>query len=160
MRLVEGKTVTLPNAAAAELMKDVLKKGGLFSFRARGTSMVPFLREGDTLAIAPLENQRPRPGDVVAFSYSTQRGPNLVVHRVVGRQGTAFVVQGDGNGCSPEIIRSENILGRLVKVERDGRRVRLGLGPERGLIAWLSRSRLLWGLIWPVWHQVRKFLKR
>ena len=51
-----------------------------------------------------------------------------MVHRVVGRQRTGFVVQGDGNGCTPEIVSSENILGRLVKVERDGRHVRLGLG--------------------------------
>ncbi len=141
-------------------MTAVLEKGGRLGFRARGTSMVPLVRDGDILTIAPLANRRPRLGDVVAFSYPAKRGPNLVVHRVVGFTRPATVLQGDGNGCTPEIISSEYILGQLVKVERDGRRVRLGLGPERRFIAWLSRTRLLWTLVWPVWRHVRHHFRR
>ena len=156
----EEKTLTLPSAAVVELMKAVLEKGGLFGFRAHGTSMAPFLRDGDTLIIAPLTNRQPRIGDVVAFSYPTAQGAALVVHRVVGRQKTGLVIQGDGNGCTPEIIHSENLLGRLVKVEREGGQSHLGLGPERRLIAWLSRTRLLWSTVWPAWREVRQLFKR
>jgi hypothetical protein len=159
LKPVEQKALTIPNAAAAGLMDDILERGGRFRFRAGGASMVPFVRNGDTLTIAPLANQPPRLGDVVAFSQPTEKGAHLVVHRVVGRQGTALVVQGDGNGCAPEVICSENVLGRLVEVERNGRHVRLGMGSERPLVAWLSRTRLLWILVWPVWHQVRKLFK-
>jgi hypothetical protein len=156
----EEKTLTLPNAAIAELMEAVLEKGGLIGFRAHGTSMTPFLRDGDTLTFAPLANRQPRLGDVVAFSRPTEREPTLVVHRVVGRQKTGLVIQGDGNGQAPEIIPSESMLGRLVKAERDGRQFHLGLGPERRLIAWLSRTGLLWSLLWPIWCEVRQFFKR
>lgn len=160
MRQCEARTLTLTSAGVADLMGAVLEKGGRFGFLARGTSMVPFLRDGDVLTIASLDNRQPRLGDVLAFSYPGEKGPNLVVHRIVGYKRPAIVLQGDGNGCTPEIISSERILGRLVKVERDGRRVRLGLGPERRLIAWLSRTRLLWTVVWPVWHRVREFLNR
>ena len=36
-------------------------------------------------------------------------------------------------------IPRENLLGRVTRVERNGKAVWLGLGPERTLIAWLSR---------------------
>jgi hypothetical protein len=37
----------------------------------------------------------------------------------------------------------DDLLGRVTRVERGGRRVRLGLGLERLAIAWLSRIGLL-----------------
>jgi hypothetical protein len=37
----------------------------------------------------------------------------------------------------------DDLLGRVTRVERGGRRVRLGLGLERLPIAWLSRIGLL-----------------
>jgi hypothetical protein len=121
--------------------------------------MTPFIRDGDTLTIAPLENRRPRLGEVVAFSYPPEEGSKLVVHRVVGFRRGDFIVRGDGDGCVAEIVSSGNVLGRVVRVERDGRYVRLGLGPERRLIAWLSRSRVLWRFVWPVWRPVRQIFK-
>ena len=159
MRPLHKKTLALSGRVLAELTHAVLDKGSLFRFCARGGSMTPFIRDGDTLTIAPLANRPPRLGEVVAFSCLTEEGMELVVHRVVGRRRRGFVVQGDGNGCMPEIVSSENILGRLVKVERDGRQVRLGLGPERRLIAWLGLARLLWISVWPVWRTVRQIFK-
>ena len=41
------------------------------------------------------------------------------------------------------IVSLPGILGRVTRIERAGRRVRLGLGPERALIAVLSRRGLL-----------------
>lgn len=122
--------------------------------------MTPFIRDGDTLTIAPLASRPPRLGEVVAFSCPIEKQAKLVVHRVVGRKESGFVVQGDGNGCAPEIVSSQNILGRLVKVERGGRYVSLGLGPERRLVAWLSRTRLLWSLVWPAWCGFRQVFRR
>lgn len=160
MKPLEEKALAFPGAVVAELMQAVLEKGGLFRFCARGGSMTPFIRDGDTLTIAPLASMPPGLGEVVALSNPVENESKLVVHRVIGRQRTGFIVQGDGNGCTPEIISSENILGRLVKVERAGRHVRLGLGTERRLIAWLSRTRLLWRLVWPVWREFRQLFKR
>ena len=37
-----------------DISEEILGKGKQFSFRARGTSMSPFIREGDTVIISPL----------------------------------------------------------------------------------------------------------
>jgi len=144
----------------AELMKAVLKRGSLFRFRARGASMTPFIRDGDTLTVEALEGRTPRVGDVVAFSVASPERPSLAVHRVVDDLGSRIVVQGDANGCDSETIQRGDILGRVVKVEREGDRRRLGLGPERRLIVWCIRSGLLWGLVWPVWNGFRRLIRR
>jgi len=155
----EQGTLVLPTRGVAELMEAVLESGSLFRFRAHGTSMAPFLRDGDNLTIAPIANRVPQVGDILAISYPTGKGPGLVVHRVVERKGAGLVLQGDGNGSAPELVLPENILGRVVQVRRNGRLVRLGLGPERRLIGWLSRTRLLWRLVWPLWRKVRRVIK-
>jgi hypothetical protein len=140
-------------------MQAVLEKGGLFRFCAKGASMTPFVRDGDTITIAPLGNLPPRLGEVVAFR-DQMNGLRPVVHRVVGRHAEGFIVQGDGNGCMPEVAPPELVLGRLVKLERNGRPIRLGLGPERRILAWMSRSRFLWKRIWPAWNRIRPFFRK
>jgi hypothetical protein len=112
--------------------------------------MTPFNRDGDRLTIAPLSGGRPRRGDVAAYFQSVETHPRLVVHRILRRHGTGLVVQGDAGGREPEIVPPEAVVGRVDRVQRDGRDIRFGLGPERLLLAWLSRTRLLWTVIWPL----------
>ncbi|MEW6532975.1 MAG: S26 family signal peptidase [Thermodesulfobacteriota bacterium] len=160
MKCLEQDTLLLSGGAMADLMAAVLGKGRQFRLCARGASMTPFIRDGDRLTIAPLSARPPRVGDVVAFSVPGEYGSGLVIHRVVWNRGTTFVIQGDANGSLAAIIPSEHVLGRVVKAERNGARVRLGLGPEGRLIAWLSRTRLLWRSVWVLWGRARPFLKQ
>lgn len=143
----------LSRAALAELMQAVLARGQPFRFRAGGWSMAPFVRDGDTLCVAPLR-RAPRVGDVVAFARPGRGG--VVVHRVVGRCGAAYLLQGDGlPGDGDGAIPRACILGRVTRVERNGSAVRLGLGPERVLIALLSR----YGLLHPLWRGAQRLRK-
>lgn len=160
MKLPEKDELLLHPADFAGLSRAVLAKGCLFRFGARGTSMTPFIRDGDIITIAPLSGQAPRFGEVVAFSRSNEIQSVLVIHRIVGRGSRGFAIQGDGNVCTPEFVPSKDILGRVVKIERDGRAVRLGLGPERRLLAWLSRTRLIWKFVWPVWSRLPRVFKK
>ncbi|MEW6115109.1 MAG: S26 family signal peptidase [Thermodesulfobacteriota bacterium] len=159
LKCLEQNTLLLSGEAFAEIARAILEKGSLFRLCARGNSMTPFIRSGDRLTISPLAGQAPRVGEVVAFSMPGEYGSELVIHRVVERRRTSFVIQGDANGSLPALVPSEYILGRTVKAERNGSRIRLGLGPEGRLIAWLSRTRLLWRSIWAFWGRVRPFLK-
>ncbi len=55
--------------------------------------MTPFIRDGDVVTVAPSAKIRPSVGRVVAFIQpDTGR---LVIHRVIDRQGSAFLIQGD-----------------------------------------------------------------
>lgn len=123
-------------------MKNVLARGLPFRFRVRGWSMSPFIRDHDVITVTPLGSRPPRTGEVVAFvSPADER---LVVHRVVGRRGTELLVQGDNLARAADSpIPESRVLGRVKRVERNGKPVRLGLGAERRAVAFLSRKGLL-----------------
>jgi hypothetical protein len=140
--VVQAGELPLSSQALLELMQAVLARGVSFRFRARGWSMAPFIGDGDLITVTPLRRSLPGVGEVVAFV--RPEAGNLVVHRVVARRGTAFLIQGDSTvDHADDLIPAENLVGRVTRVERDGHAVWLGLGPERHLIAWLSRTRRL-----------------
>jgi len=141
LSVVNGHELPLSGVAVLELMRAVLAMGVPFRFCARGWSMAPFIRDGDVITVAPLAGP-PGLGEVVAFV--RPEAEMLVVHRVVAIRGDAPLIQGDSvPECTDGVIPLQNILGRVTRVERQGQAVWLGLGPERLLIAWLSRSGLL-----------------
>jgi len=147
---------TIPNIEFAALMAAVLEKGANFRFQAAGASMSPFIRSGDILTIAPLHGAI-RPGDVLAFRHP--ENGRLVVHRVIASEENGFLLRGDNSSRSDGWTMREDIIGRVARVEHKGRPVRLGLGPERLVIAALSRARLLRPLLVPVfllWRMIKK----
>jgi len=103
--------------------------------------MTPFVLDGDIITLAPL-TRPPAVGDIVAFV--RPGGGSLVVHRVIGRRGHLFDIAGDNDPwCTDSSIPIQSILGRIVKLERQGRTIRTGLGPERRLVALLARFGVL-----------------
>jgi len=148
----------IPNAVIVELLRAVLDRGAPFRFEAPGFSMSPFVRDGDAITVSPLSDAAPRLGDVVAF-IRPETG-KLVVHRVVGKQDGAFLIQGDNAEETDGPVPAANVLGRATRVERNGKKVYLGLGPERCLIAFLTRRGLLRPLLLSVWPLVRPIVRR
>jgi signal peptidase I len=142
---VEGGVLSLSGPALQEFLRAVLDHGVPFRFSAHGMSMDPFIRDGDAITIVPLGSRQPRVGDVVAFC----RPPDsrLVVHRVVGAGPFGFTVRGDANDTADGVVASQGVLGRMSVVHRRGRRVVVGSGPERLLLAHLSRRGMLRPLV-------------
>jgi ribosomal protein S18 acetylase RimI-like enzyme len=133
-----GGELALSNAAQLELMRGVLEKGLPFHMTARGLSMRPFVRDGDAVTVAPLDTDGPSVGDIVAVVLpATER---LAIHRVIARDREGWMVRGDNALQSDGTVRREHILGRVVKVERGGRDVRIGVGRAGNIVAALSRS--------------------
>jgi len=64
----------------------------------------------------------------------------MVVHRVVATVGNGWLIRGDSCPGSDAVVDAQAIVGRVGRVERQGRRVHLGLGPQGSWIAALSRS--------------------
>jgi len=140
----KGGELSLSGPALVELLRAVLDKGKPFRFRAKGSSMSPFVKDGDIITVSPLTGDLPRLGEVVAY-ISAETG-RLIVHRVIGKRGECCLIRGDSAGEKQEWVAEAYILGRVTRVERNGKMVSLGLGPERRLIAFLSRRRLSWKL--------------
>lgn len=157
-----GTTGDLPlsGPALTGLLRAVLDRGKPFRFRARGASMSPSVRDGDVITVHPPAGA-PRLGDVVAH-VSAETG-KLAVHRIVGRtDGGLWLIAGDGVYGEHDPALEAEILGFVTRVERNGKDVRFGLGPERRLIAVVTRrrltretARLLWRLLRPFYAQLR-----
>jgi hypothetical protein len=119
--------------------------------------MTPLIRDGDLLTVAPIENAPLRLGDVVAFM--SPRTGRLVSHRIVAFRPEGCLVQGDRCPQPDGVLRPEKLLGRVTRIRRGSRRIRLGLGPERLLIARLARRGLLYHILHPLWRLVRPLIE-
>ena len=155
---VKGSELSLSGPALVQLLRAVLDKGAPVRFRAKGFSMSPFIKNEDVVTLSPLQSASPGRGDVITFVL--QGTDKLCVHRVVGKKGDFYVTKGDNTSEADESVPRENILGFVTRVERDGKDVFLGLGPERFVIAFLGRRGLLLPLILHVRKVICAMIKR
>lgn len=134
---IDKETVNLSGSAFSSIMTSVLDKGCRFRFTAPGLSMTPFIRDCDRVTVEPL-TKPVRLGDVVAFS--NPHTEKLTVHRVVKVSENGYLIKGDNCLGFDGLVPPEKMIGRVVHVACRGRGVRIGLGKEKILIAFLSRQ--------------------
>ena len=151
-----GGELHLSNLGQLELLRATVEAGIPLRTRVRGFSMSPFIRDDDVLTIVPMNSCAPRSGEVVASTLPDSG--RLAIHRVIVRMGTGWLVGGDNCPQADGVILRENMIGRVVRVERQGHEVRLGLGAEARLIAWLQCAHVLMPAVYLVWR-VRRILK-
>jgi hypothetical protein len=156
--VMKGSDLSLSGRALVELLRAVLDKGAPARFQAKGFSMSPFIKNKDVVTISPLHGKQPGLGEIIAFVHKETDG--LCIHRIVHKKDGTYVTKGDNRSETSERVPRENILGFVTRVERDGRRVFLGLGSERFLIAFLGPRGLLLPLLLPVWKIIRPIIKR
>jgi signal peptidase I len=145
LHAVPGGVLSLRGPALQDLLRAVLARGASIRFRAKGTSMHPFIRDGDVVTVSPLVGSGPRTGDVVAFCHpETGR---LVLHRIVAKQEGGYLIRGDNCPEADGVISSDTLLGIVSRTERCGSQVTLGRGPERLVIAFLSHRGWLQPLV-------------
>ncbi|MGQ9645215.1 MAG: S26 family signal peptidase [Thermodesulfobacteriota bacterium] len=137
----------------AELVTEVLGKRAECRLQVKGYSMSPFIKDGDVVTISPVFWLSPRVGDVIAFI--NPKTEKLLIHRIVGKIGDAFLLKGESAFEPDGLIRRNHMVGVITSVERKGRRMCFGLGPERFLIALLTRTNLFLPILHPVWRFVR-----
>lgn len=144
----------MSGAAFAELMEAVLERDVPFRFTAHGSSMTPFIRDGDVLIVAPLSSPLRR-GDVVPFINPANN--ELLVHRILDISREGCLLKGDNNSVPDGRIPTSAIIGRVDRVAHGGRPARFGLGVERFLIAWLSRRCLLTRVVASLRYALKPF---
>lgn len=105
----------------SDLAAHLLRCGERLRIKARGGSMLPFLRDGDVAHVMPSAGTEVRVGDVIC--YETPPG-RLILHRVVERDRHRLVARGDALGFT-EVVERVQLLGKVVAVERHGRVRRL-----------------------------------
>ena len=155
--VADDTTQIISNARFAELIAAVLAKGAPFRFQANGSSMSPFIRDGDviTISTAPI---RIGLGEMVAFVNPDH--DRLTVHRVVQILHDGYLIQGDNIPKPDGCVSRSDIIGRVIRVEHQRQYMWLGLGPERIVIAFLSRHGWLVPLLIPFRWIFRIFIRR
>lgn len=103
------------------LAAESLRRGNALRVRARGGSMLPFLRDGDVLVVRPVGAPGVRIGDVLC--YEPPSG-GLCLHRVIARRERGFVTRGDALTYLEDVPASA-VLGVVTARERRGRAVAL-----------------------------------
>lgn len=147
---MESTASVYPPAAFFEVSESLMRRGISCRFQAKGSSMWPFIKDGDRLTVSPIRGSLPGIGEVVAFTRPGSR--SLWLHRIIGRKDEGYLLCGD---CAQEAdgeIPRENILGRVTKVERNGRTVQLGFGRDRWIVVVLTRTKLLSSFLIPAWR--------
>lgn len=149
----EEKVLSISGSALVNLFQAVQEKGARFRFQAKGFSMSPFIKSGDVVTVYPLTEYTPVVGDVVVFT--NQRAGKLIVHRLVEERSDNYLVKGDNTPGMDSPVRKSDIRGCVRRVERNGNKILLGLGPEKYVIALMSRT----GVLSPLLSWLRWFLR-
>jgi hypothetical protein len=132
---------SLSGAATIELIQATFAKDALFRFKVKGSSMCPFIKDEDIVTLSPFWLSAPGLGKPVACVSPVCK--KLLIHRIVAQKGDHYLIKGD-NCREPDcLMDKEDILGCVVGIERKNKAVFFSLGPERVIIAFLSKSGLL-----------------
>lgn len=121
--------MTLSCKELIPLICAALDTGARVRFTATGSSMFPFLRNGETVEIERVEDGELRPGDV---ALAERADGSYVLHRIADiRQDRVFMVSDAGNedGWLP----LTSIIARACAVRRNDRWIRLDTAGARRL---------------------------
>jgi hypothetical protein len=141
--------------AAVELAREELAQGALLRLRVAGSSMAPLVERGDLVLVQRANLEDLRRGDLLLVE---QEG-DFLVHRLVAaprRRGARYrgpdahqiQTKGDNASYADLPLLPQDVLGRVVAVEREGRRIELGRG-------WWPMVNWLLGLLG--WGEVQLF---
>jgi signal peptidase I len=119
--MVENK---LEGADFTDLSSEILMGGNSIRFKAYGSSMLPWIKDGDLLTIQPFDEKEIRVGHVVLYPSAAQRP---IVHRAIRihHKGAhrIIVLRGDASPKSEEQIQAEKVLGRVVRIHRGSKAI-------------------------------------
>lgn len=146
--------LVLTGPAFAELAAKILGQGTAVRFRAHGRSMWPLIRDGDILTVEPVKMETLRVGDVVLHRTEPC---GLVAHRLVARGvengNLVLTTCGDVSPRVRDRVSAEQLLGRVVALERGKKAVRLDRGPWR-------LAGVLWAVLSPFGALLIQWVRR
>ena len=124
-------TAVTTGQAHGDMVCELLDRGEVVSFTARGASMWPFVLDGDQVFVSPL-TQSLSLGDVV-FVPNAEFGQ---LHRVIaGPVDGRYRLRGDALPHDDGWIPADRIRGRLVKRRRHGVEKTMFVGRESVVFA-------------------------
>lgn len=126
------------------LFEGILSRGFDLRVRVTGRSMSSALRSGEVVTVRKAAAASLRTGDLVLFRHKTG---GLMLHRVLYKRrmrdgAVTLRTKGDALKSLDRPVRQDDVLGRVYKIERegrDGRRKHIALNSLR----WVGFNRLI-----------------
>jgi signal peptidase I len=148
-----------PRQKLSEAVKDLLSQGHTVELSAYGRSMIPFLRPGQKVQLAPVDISQVVRGDLVAF----HKADYLVVHRVYAvlsaNETIQLLTKGDSNLNPDAPVTSENYLAKVDGVHHLGAwRALSPTSLHSSLVLRLGKGYSVWFWVWK--HFVGRFRLR
>lgn len=150
---------------AVAVSLDVLARGGSLWVREASPSMLPLIRPGDELRLAPVSPGQVFRGTLIAY----WRDARLIIHRVIARDAAGVVTKGDALTTPDPAVPWDRVVARVLALRSPtGRVVELEgfpwsvlnrlLGAIASLTIRLSGSGLVWKALRLPFHAARLFL--
>lgn len=103
--------ITIQNDSFFKEVGRLLAAGSTVKIPVKGSSMGPFLNEGDSVLLEKPEKSELRWGCIVL---AKNRG-QYVLHRLVGRKSELLELAGDNNWIQKELVSYESVLAVVKK---------------------------------------------
>jgi hypothetical protein len=129
--------VTNKQRIQCEVAVEALRTSGKLRLQVYGGSMLPFVWPGDILSIHRAAHADLQRGELVLFT----REDGFVVHRVVAKSGDSLITRGDSLDSNDPPVSPNQVLGRVVAIERGGFRLSPpgGINCRQGFLLFLIR---------------------
>lgn len=105
----------------------LLSQGRFVTLRSKGNSMLPFIVDGrDSVVLHAIKDVDV--GDIVLAHLP---GKGYVLHRIYKKAGERLTLMGDGNLRATEHCQKADVVGKVIKICRNGRYVACDAFSER-----------------------------
>jgi len=81
--------------------------------------MWPFLRAGEQLIIKKYPVEKLKAGDIILYKSDSMPVCHRLVRKIRNKNGYLFYVRGDNSTCKPELVKAEDICGKVIGVFKD-----------------------------------------
>ena len=111
-----------------QVCTELLREGHQIKFKAPGDSMYPTICDGDLITVQPIKPSNVIMGDIILYRHKS----GVVAHRVVNIQAPQssvpspqyfFTLRGDAAIVLDNPVGADQILGKVVSTEKNGRRI-------------------------------------
>ena len=136
---------SFPNNIFFEHLEQQILTGETVKIAMKGHSMLPFLIEDrDKIFLKKEDYNKIKIGDVLLFKYNG----NYILHRFIKEDSTQLIMRGDGNLKFVEPIKKEDIIAKLIKVEKQNGRI----------INCSDKSWIFFSSLWQILYPLRRIL--
>ena len=110
--------VKIDSRKFAMVCEAALERGVKVRFRAHGKSMQPNVFDGDTVEVAPVAASETKRGDIAL----TRNERGYLLHRVIDWDAAAKTIVTRGDSGQQNDAPAQCVLGKVISIERNGRR--------------------------------------